>query len=815
MLRPANIFRLAVLPIVLLAAFSGYYIRQKGNRINIDDFNVANVQADIETLSSPFYKGRLIGSDGNQAAMDYISAHFKEIGLLPAGDEGTYLQSYSTMVPQIDSQAVFTVGEPGSEQYREFTMFQDYRPMVSGNGGGIDFSGEIILVGSNIYSVDPEEFRNRIVVMESVLVSDKKVDYILENGGLGALFVSENNWTAAGRWPSAREKSINTAGKAGNRLLIGNISRAAYRQIIKLTGTGEVFNRDNPFALVGNVRIKIDITFPVNDSANIAGILRGRGNEDGILIISAEFDGLGEGAGTEYFPGAVNGCSGIAMLMEIARVVSEQQAVPYKTIAFMGFNGGANQSSGARYYTEHPIFPMEKTTVIHLENLGVQGSGFNTVASGSDPGEILGSKLIQFASDIRVGARKSELSSENPLVSFIERKVPGVIISSDKKRPDTVEDRADNLDPSYISDASAMLLNFLKVDVFRDRSVKERGPAAVPALVIIVLLLCVNYFIISLYDAFPNLVFRGFSIENLYYHSASVWIRKAIYILVPTTLALILLVLIITLPYDGGMEKTNGETITNYSGYLSSQRMSGFLNAVFGADSAIETAAGRNVETIVQAGFRSLKLISVSLLLSMLIGIGRGIMESRSRGWLGTVRTTGSLLVASIPDVAVIIGIMWIYVYFVVNHPEWKSIGVLSAFVLPLIALSVLPVSYITRISLITIQDESRKDYIRFAKAKGFSDLLILTRELYPSIISNVLDAIPTLMTMMLTNLIVIEYLFSYRGIIFYLLFFYERHDSLSFVILAISVGVLYMLFGIISRSVSLLINPMKRKDIL
>lgn len=158
---------------------------------------------------------------------------------------------------------------------------------------------------------------------------------------------------------------------------------------------------------------------------------------------------------------------------------------------------------------------------------------------------------------------------------------------------------------------------------------------------------------------------------------------------------------------------------------------------------------------------------------------------------------------------------MWIYVYFVVNHPEWKSIGVLSAFVLPLIALSVLPVSYITRISLITIQDESRKDYIRFAKAKGFSSFLILTRELYPSIISNVLDAIPTLMTMMLTNLIVIEYLFSYRGIIFYLLFFYERHDSLSFVILAISVGVLYMLFGIISRSVSLLINPMKRKDIL
>lgn len=814
MIRTANIVRLAVIPVVLLAAFSGYYIRQKGNRFNPDDFNIENVRGNIETLSSPSYAGRLTGSDGNQAAADYISAYFDEIDLVPAGNNGSFFQHYSVVVPQIDKHPIFTVGESGSEMFRDFTMFQDYRPMVSGNGGGIDFSGEILLVGSNILSVDPREFRNRIVAMENVIVSDRKADYILENGGRGVLFVSLNNWSSADWVPNPQEKHIDTTGKTGARMLIGNLDVEAYRHLIEMSKTDGVFNKVTPYAVVGDVRIKIDVTFPVQDAANVMGLFKGRGKDDRILLISADFDGLGEGVEGKFFPGAINDCSGIAMLMEVARVVSFQQAAPYKSILFMGFNGSASQSSGARYYTEHPIFPLEKTTVIHLDNLGTPGSEFTDIASGKDYGGILGSKLIHFASDAGVRARKSELSGDNSLNSFIEHEIPGVLIDSDKDRTETYKDTAENLAPGFISDASAVLLNFLKVDVFKDRSVKERGPAAIPALVAIVIFLSVNYFIITIYDVYPNLSFRGHSFENLYYHWAPLWMRKVLYSLVPAALALILLVFIITLPYDGGIERVNGETLTNYSGYLSSQSISGFLNAVFGADSAAKTAVSRNAATILQAGFRSLKLISISLLLSMLIGISRGIIESRSRGWAGTLRTTGSLLIASIPDVAVIIGILWVYVFFVVQHPEWHKVVELKKFILPLIALSVLPVSYITRISFITIQAESKKDYIRFARAKGYSGFLILTRELYPSIISNVLDAMPTLMTMMLTNLIVIEYLFSYKGIIFYLLFFYERHDSLSFVILAISVGILYLFFGIISRSVSALINPMKRKKI-
>ena len=62
--------------------------------------------------------------------------------------------------------------------------------------------------------------------------------------------------------------------------------------------------------------------------------------------------------------------SGLAIMMETARVIAAQKNLPYETVIFIGFNGQKRQLSGSEFYIENPIYPIKKTTVIHLEDIG-------------------------------------------------------------------------------------------------------------------------------------------------------------------------------------------------------------------------------------------------------------------------------------------------------------------------------------------------------------------------------------------------------------------------------------------------------------
>ncbi|MDO8629009.1 MAG: hypothetical protein Q7R41_00815, partial [Phycisphaerales bacterium] len=51
-------------------------------------------QAHVNYLASDEREGRGVGSKGIEQAAEYIAAKFKEAGLEPAGDGGTYFQTF-------------------------------------------------------------------------------------------------------------------------------------------------------------------------------------------------------------------------------------------------------------------------------------------------------------------------------------------------------------------------------------------------------------------------------------------------------------------------------------------------------------------------------------------------------------------------------------------------------------------------------------------------------------------------------------------------------------------------------------------------
>ena len=105
--------------------------------------------------------------------------------------------------------------------------------------------------------------------------------------------------------------------------------------------------------------------------ANVCGLVKGTVQPDSMLVITAHYDHLG-GMGSEtYFPGANDNASGISLLLGLAKYYAIH---PQRyTMAFICFAGEEAGLVGSKYYTEHPLFPLQN--IRFLLNLDLEGTG--------------------------------------------------------------------------------------------------------------------------------------------------------------------------------------------------------------------------------------------------------------------------------------------------------------------------------------------------------------------------------------------------------------------------------------------------------
>src|SRR5688572_9939356 len=74
---------------------------------NAQQIQPEKIKDHIKFLAGDELNGRGTGSDGEQKAAFYIEKQFKDLGLQPKGDDGTYMQNFSF------NKGVHGTGEPG------------------------------------------------------------------------------------------------------------------------------------------------------------------------------------------------------------------------------------------------------------------------------------------------------------------------------------------------------------------------------------------------------------------------------------------------------------------------------------------------------------------------------------------------------------------------------------------------------------------------------------------------------------------------------------------------------------------------------
>src|ERR1700710_2897509 len=67
------------------------------------------IKRDIAYLADDKLKGRLPGEPGYQTAVDYVVDQFKQIGLIPAGENGGYTQQLILRKATVDNASAIAV----------------------------------------------------------------------------------------------------------------------------------------------------------------------------------------------------------------------------------------------------------------------------------------------------------------------------------------------------------------------------------------------------------------------------------------------------------------------------------------------------------------------------------------------------------------------------------------------------------------------------------------------------------------------------------------------------------------------------------
>lgn len=344
----------------------------------------------VDTLASPLFAGRLTGTPEYDAAADWVIEYFKKWGLEPAGDNGTYLQSfpnpYTLIFPGGDLYMHVPVGDGVVEKHYEYEV--DYFPGSTSDSGEV--TAEVVYVGYGITApeLDYDDYagvdvRGKIVVYEPEVPVSPRDDpdtfmrwrpysfhqYKLENaashGAVGVIYdyhiVNPNNAFV-------------------EDFIYAVVSSAVVADIF--AGTGEDHEttvrsiRENlephSFETAKVFTIKTNTQHhPNGTGTNVVALLPGSNPalSDAPIIVGGHLDHLG--MSHELMPGANDNASAISVAMAVAKALSESPVKPVRPIVFLLFGAEEQAVAGSRYYVENPIYPLESTPAfLNLESVG-------------------------------------------------------------------------------------------------------------------------------------------------------------------------------------------------------------------------------------------------------------------------------------------------------------------------------------------------------------------------------------------------------------------------------------------------------------
>src|SRR5215813_9079539 len=430
---PRKIFLILLLTIVSVSPTASQGGRKPASLPSA--INEDALRAHIKFLSDDRLEGRGTGARGGETAALYIASQFEALGLKGAGEKGSFWQPVSLVGVKADPKTELRINGVG--QNEAFKFADDYVAFTGAQTENVKINNaDLVFVGYGIdapeqkwndYKGSADDYRGKILVMlvndppatssEPDLFGGRRLTYYgrwtykfeeaARRGAVGAILLHTNEsagypWsvvrTSNGSW---RFDLARTRGDQTPYLQVRSwITDEAAHRLMRLAGLNlddlrrQAATRDfRPVKLNLTASINLNSEVKRVEAPNVVAILPGRDPKlrDEYVVYSAHWDHFGVGApdknGDTIYNGALDNATGVASVLEIARVLSQLPLAqrPRRSFLFLITTGEEQGLIGSEWYSQHPVVPLSKTAAdINLDSMNILGPTRDFVPLGAE-----------------------------------------------------------------------------------------------------------------------------------------------------------------------------------------------------------------------------------------------------------------------------------------------------------------------------------------------------------------------------------------------------------------------------------------------
>jgi hypothetical protein len=378
MMKPKLLFVFFLIASAFRAAAQDPAAKPYGELITED-----GLREKLSILASDALEGRETGKRGQKMAAAFIKAYFEELGL--AGPvNGDFYQPVELYTSRVN-EAFIKAGNSTFENFKDIVYYgssdtggeKSLNLVFVGRGRKEDFDqvnvegkGVVVFLKTNesfraplniakerkasaiiVYGDDEESFRDLLgqfqMYMGNGVLSVNKPE---STSGTAVFFAS----------PSVAPKLLNSSMEKLQKAADGDPKKNPLKKIKPST-----------------IQYKVSMGISTLKTENVLGYLEGTDKKDELVVMTSHYDHIGMtsgGEGDRINNGADDDGSGTVSILEIAKAFAQAKKEgkgPRRSILFMTVTGEEKGLLGSDYYTQHPVFPLNKTIVnLNIDMVG-------------------------------------------------------------------------------------------------------------------------------------------------------------------------------------------------------------------------------------------------------------------------------------------------------------------------------------------------------------------------------------------------------------------------------------------------------------
>lgn len=441
------------------------------------------IAATVTFLADDLLQGRDTGSEYYDIAAAYVASRYMAMGLQPAND-GSFMQDITFRTASNETAALsftapdgvvtlepgtdFVAGGSFTEQQVELTA-----PMVFVGQGihspengiddyaGVDIAGKIVVAVSGTPKTVPGEIASTL--------ANTKTKYASENGAVGLISIrsreslksmSFDKLVTYLKEPS--ETWVGPDGKANvqdpNLRFQAYISPETAKRLLAASGKDldellavyddpKAKTRPAAFDMTGEATARVTTKWDDKTSANVVAMLPGSDPDlaDEYVVMSAHLDHVGnhltdapgeggEGEDTDtIYNGAMDNATGVATMLEVARVIAMGPNRPRRPILFAAVTAEEKGLLGSEYLARNFVRDDGKPVGVVNFDMPVLLYDLADVVGFGAENSTMGQTLIRAGAATGIGVSPDFLPEENLFVrsdhySFVKEGVPALFL---------------------------------------------------------------------------------------------------------------------------------------------------------------------------------------------------------------------------------------------------------------------------------------------------------------------------------------------------------------------------------------------------